>query len=56
MRVCALPPLLQKAAAQGDEPETEFPALAVEELMGSKQSQSQDQRPWDGGLISPLYS
>jgi hypothetical protein len=24
MRVCVLPPLLQKAAARGDEPETEF--------------------------------
>jgi hypothetical protein len=36
MRVCALPPLLRNAVRLADEPETQFPVLAMEELMGSK--------------------
>lgn len=36
MRVCALAPVLQRAVRLADEPETQFPILAAEELMGSK--------------------
>ena len=36
MRVCALSPILQNAVRLANEPETQFPVLAAEELMGSK--------------------
>ena len=36
MRICALEPVLQSAVRLANEPETQFPVLAAEEVMGSK--------------------
>jgi len=36
MRACTLPPSLELATRLADEPDCQFPVLAVEELMGSK--------------------
>ena len=44
MRVCALPPIVRKAASIGDEKACEFSVLAVEELFGGKTKAMIDRR------------